>query len=279
MLRAYVGAGGNLIDTAPTYGDGLAERIIGTLMRHDVAREKLVIATKAGFHGDDGPIDTSAKALLEGLDGSLKRLGTDYVDIWQVHAWGDAPLDETLGALAQAVASGKARYVGVCNYVGWQLGTAVGRDIAPIISVQDEYSLLARRAEVEVLPAVAYHGLGFFPWSPLGRGVLSGQYRGHTPDGSRAGSPHLAWFVEPYLQPRSDAIVEAVAAAGQGLGLDAAQVALLWVRDAPGVTAPLLGARTVAQLSPLLVVDDESLPQPIVEALDDVTGGPKASPK
>jgi len=281
LLRAFVGAGGNLIDTAPTYGDGLAERILGSLMRHDVARERLVIATKAGFRLEDGQtLDTSAKALLADLDGSLTRLGTDHVDLWQVHAWGDAPLDETLAALDRAVASGKARFAGVCNFVGWQLGTAVGwqkaKNATPIVAAQNEYSLLARRAEVEVLPAVRYHGLGFFPWSPLARGVLTGKYRGVTPDGSRGAGRHLAWFVQPYLQPRADAIVDAVGRAGAGLGLTAAQVALLWVRDAPGVTAPLLGARTVAQLQPLLDMEDEVLPQPIVEALDDVTGGPKA---
>ncbi|MCL2490863.1 MAG: aldo/keto reductase [Propionibacteriaceae bacterium] len=282
LMRAFVSADGNLVDTAPTYGDGLAERLIGSLMRHDVSRDKLVLATKAGFGSVDGDhvLDTSAKALLADLDGSLSRLGTDYVDLWQVHAWGDAPLDETMAALDKAVASGKARYAGVANYVGWQIGTAATwqactQNAAPIVAAQNEYSLLARRVEVEVLPAIRYHGMGFFPWSPLGRGVLTGQYRGSMPPGSRGASRHLAWFVEPYLQPRADAVVEAVARAAGGLGLSAAQVALLWVRDAPGVTAPLVGARTLAQLEPLLAVTGETLPTPIVEALDDITGGPK----
>jgi len=282
MMRAYVSAGGNFVDTAPTYGDGLAERMIGSLMRHDVPRDNLVLATKAGFTSVDGDqvLDTSAKALLADLDGSLTRLGTDHVDLWQVHAWGDAPLDETLSALDKAVSSGKARFVGVANYVGWQIGTAVAwqartAGAAPIVAVQNEYSLLDRRVEVEVLPALRYHGLGFFPWSPLGRGVLAGHYRDGVPVGSRGASRHLAWFVQPYLQSRADAVVEAVARAGAGLGLSPAQVALLWVRDAPGVTAPLLGARALAQLEPLLAVGDESLPEPIVAALDDITGGPK----
>ena len=157
MMRAYVGAGGNLIDTAPSYGDGIAERMIGSLMRHDVPRDKLVLATKAGFGTADGDqtLDTSAKALLADLDGSLTRLGTDHVDLWQVHAWGDAPLDETLSALDKAVVAGKARYAGVANFVGWQIGTAVTwqartSGAAPIVAAQNEYSLLARRAEVEV---------------------------------------------------------------------------------------------------------------------------------
>jgi len=280
MMRAYVNAGGNLIDTAPTYGDGLAERMLGSLMRHDVPRDELVLATKAGYTSIDGDqvLDTSAKALLATLDASLTRLGTDHIDLWQVHAWGDAPLDETLGALDKAVAAGKARFVGVANHVGWQIGTVAAWQAqtpgaAPIVAAQNEYSLLARRAEVEVLPALRYHGLGFFAWSPLGRGVLTGQYSDGVPAGSRGASRHLAWFVEPYLQPRADAVALAVARAGAGLGLSAAQVALLWVRDAPGVTAPLLGARTLAQLEPLLAVGDESLPEPIIAALDDITGG------
>jgi len=241
-----------------------------------------VIATKAGFHtnGDQQVLDTSARALLDDLDGSLARLRTDYVDLWQVHAWGGTPVDETLSALNRAVHSGRARFVGVCNYVGWQLGTAAAWQEAagavPLVSAQNEYSLLARRAEVEVLPAARFHQLGFFPWSPLGRGVLTGKYRGGLPPDSRGDSRHLAWFVEPYLQPRADALVDAVIRAGTGLGLSAAQVALLWVRDAPGVTAPLLGARNLQQLVPLLELDDDTLPAPIVEALDDITGGPKA---
>ena len=282
LLRDFVTAGGNLIDTAPTYGDGLAERMLGSLMRHDVPREDLVLATKAGFHVEENQqvLDTSARELLRDLDGSLERLGVDYVDLWQVHAWGDAPLEQTLAALDKAVSSGRARFVGVANYVGWQLGTAAALQgvmgAVPLVSAQNEYSLLARRAEVEVLPAVRYHQLGFFPWSPLGRGVLAGGYRSGVPDGSRGSSWHLAWFVEPYLQPKADAVVQAVARAASGLGLSPAQVALLWVRDAPGVTAPLLGARTIDQLRPLLQLDDDVLPSPIIEALDDITGGPKS---
>ena len=279
LLQTFVAAGGTLVDTAPTYGDGLAERMLGSMMRHDVERERLVIATKAGYELRDGEqvLDTSAAAMLAGLDGSLERLRTDYVDLWQVHVFSDAPVEETLTALEQAVTSGKARYVGVCNHVGWQVGTVAGwqagAGATPIVSAQNEYSLLARRAEVEVLPAVEYHRLGFFPWSPLGRGVLCGQYRRGQPPGSRGASRHLAWFVQPYLQPRADAVVDAVIRAGEGLGFSAAQVALMWVRDAPGVTSPLVGPRNSTQLGELLAVADERLPEPIVVALNDITGG------
>jgi aryl-alcohol dehydrogenase-like predicted oxidoreductase len=280
LLAAYCGAGGNLIDTAAAYAAGDAERLIGKLTRDVVDRDDLVIATKAGFAIRNGKriTDTSRRALLRDLEGSLRRLDTDHVDIWQVHAWGTAPIDETLSALDHAVESGKARYVGISNFVGWQTAQAAtwqqafpGR--AQITSTQVEYSLLARRAEVEVLPAVRALGLGLFPWSPLGRGVLTGKYRTGIPRDSRAASDHFSWFTEPYLQTRSRAVVEAVARAADGLDLAPLQVALLWVRDAPGVTAPLLGARTAEQLAPALAVEGKALPAEIAVALDDVSGG------
>ena len=178
-----------------------------------------------------------------------------------------------------AVRQGMARYVGLSNFVGWQTAQAAtwqravpGR--APVTSLQLEYSLLARRAEMELVPAAQAFGLGVFPWSPLGRGVLTGQYRSRIPRGSRAASDHFAWFVHPYLEQRSKGVVEAVARAAAGLDLTPLQVALLWVRDAPGVTAPLLGARTAGQLTPALATEELTLPAEIISALDDVSGGP-----
>lgn len=280
LLEAFCSAGGNLIDTAAAYAAGDAERLIGKLTREVVSRDELVIATKAGFAIRNGKriTDTSRGALLRDLEGSLRRLDTDHVDLWQVHAWGSAPLEETLSALDHAVTSGKARYVGISNFVGWQTAQAAtwqraypGR--ATITSTQVEYSLLARRAEVEVLPAARALGLGVFPWSPLGRGVLTGKYRSGIPRDSRAASDHFSWFTEPYLQTRSRAVVEAVAKAADGLDLDPLQVALLWVRDAPGVTAPLLGARNAGQLAAALAVEGKALPTEIAVALDDVSGG------
>lgn len=284
LLEMYCEAGGNLVDTAAAYGAGDAERLVGRLLARTARRDDMVIATKAGFVIRDGVriVDTSRRALLRDLEGSLRRLETDYVDIWQIHAWGSAPLEESLSAVDHAVSTGMARYAGISNFVGWQTAQAATWQRAfpgrtPISSAQVEYSLLARRAEVEVLPAVRAFGLGFFPWSPLGRGVLTGQYRHKTPRGSRAATAHFAWFVEPYLEARSRGVVEAVARAAEGLDLTPLQVALLWVRDSPGVTAPLLGARTVGQLAPALAIDDKTLPDEIISALDDVSGGPHAS--
>ena len=283
LLRRFVEAGGSLVDTAAAYGNGEAERIIGRLIHTDLTRDDVVIATKAGFGVRDGArvVDTSRTALLDDLAGSLRRLHTDHVDLWQLHAWGSAPLEESLAAIDHAVSTGMARYAGVSNFVGWQTAQAATWQAAfpgrtRIVSSQVEYSLLARRAEVEVIPAVRAFGLGLFPWSPLGRGVLTGRYRSGVPRDSRGGQAHFAWFVEPYLEQRSRSVVDAVATAADGLDLSCAQVALLWVRDAPAVTAPLIGPRTLEQLEHLLETEELALPGEIVSALDDVSGGPNA---
>lgn len=284
LLGTYVDAGGTFVDTAAAYGAGDAESILGALMAHEFEREDLVIASKAGFVVREGErrVDTSARAMLADLDASLERLGTDWIDLWQVHAWGQAPIEETLAAMDIAVTTGRVRYIGVSNFVGWQTATAATWQRAvstrtPLASAQVEYSLMTRRAEVEILPAVRAAGAGFFPWSPLGRGVLTGKYRRGIPKDSRAAAEHFAWFVDPYLQPRSRAIVDAVARAADGLGMKPLEVALLWVRDAPDVTAPLLGARTAEQLEECLAVEEMELPDEIAAALDDVSGGPMAA--
>ena len=281
QLTAFVEAGGTLIDTAAGYTDGDSERLVGSLVRSAVSRDDVVIATKAGIsrRGNEQIVDTSRGALLRALDESLRRLQTDHVDLWQVHTWvDDAPLEETLSALDYAVASGRAAYVGISNYSGWQSAQAAtwqravpGR--APLASTQVEYSLVNRRVEAEVLPAAGALGLGVLPWSPLGRGVLTGKYRRGTPADSRAASPHFSSFVGTYLAERPARIVEAVARAAEGLDWSPLEVALTWVRDRPGVTAPIVGARTAAQLRGSLIVEECELPPQIVAALDDVSGG------
>lgn len=279
QLAAFTAAGGTLVDTAAGYGNGASEELLGSLLGDVVSRDDVVIATKAGISSRNGAriYDTSRGHLLRTLDASLRRLGVDHVDLWQVHIWSDdAPLEETLSALDQAVASGRAAYVGISNYSGWQTGQAAtwqravpGR--AVLASTQVEYSLLNRTVEQEVLPAAAALGLGVLPWSPLGRGVLTGKYRTGTPSDSRAATSHFAGFVSPYLDDRSAGIVEAVARAADGLGWNALDVALTWVRDRPGVTAPIVGARTAAQLRAALGVEELVLPPEIIAALDDVT--------
>ena len=196
-----------------------------------------------------------------------------------MHTWvDDTPLEETLTALDYAVSTGRASYVGISNYTGWQTAQAAtwqravpGR--ATLASTQVEYSLLNRGVEHEVLAAAEAMGMGVLPWSPLGRGVLTGKYRTGTPADSRAASPHFSNFVGTYLTDRSQRIVEAVVRAAEGLGWSPIEVALTWVRDRPGVTAPIVGARTAAQLKASLAIDELALPAEIVDALDDVSGG------
>ena len=279
QLLAFVDAGGTLVDTAAGYADGDSERVLGSFIGDLVPRDLLVVATKSGISRRTGSrvVDVSRRTMLSDLDGSLRRMRLDTVDLWQVHTWSaDVPLEETLSALDYAVSSGRARYVGVSNYSGWQTGRAVtfqeawpGR--APIVSTQVEYSLLQRGIEAEVLPAATALGLGVLPWSPLGRGVLTGKYRSGTPADSRAASPHFERFVGIYLDKRSHRVVDAVVRAADGLGLAPLEVALAWVRDRPGVTAPVVGARTAAQLRGSLTVEDVTLPPEITAALDDVS--------
>ena len=279
QLIAFAEAGGTLVDTAAGYGDGASEELIGTLIGDVVARDEVVLATKAGIHRRTGArvTDTSRGSLLTTLDASLKRLGVDHVDLWQVHVWTDeTPVEETLSALDLAVTSGRASYVGVSNYTGWQTAQAATWQRAvpgrvPLASTQVEYSLLNRHVEHEIVPAAQALGLGVLPWSPLGRGVLTGKYRTGTPSDSRAATEHFAGFVGAYLDERGRGIVEAVARAADGLGWSPLEVSLVWVRDRPGVTAPIVGARTAAQLKGALGIEELTLPPEIVDALDDVS--------
>ncbi|CAB4945521.1 unannotated protein [freshwater metagenome] len=279
QLIAFAEAGGTLLDTAAGYGDGASEELIGTLIGDVVSRDEVVLATKAGISRRTGErvTDTSRGTLLTTLDASLARLRVDHVDLWQVHVWTDeTPVEETLSALELAVSSGRASYVGISNYTGWQTAQAATWQRAfpgrtPLASTQVEYSLLNRQVEHEVLPAAQALGLGVLPWSPLGRGVLTGKYRTGTPSDSRAATEHFARFVGAYLDDRGRGIVEAVARAADGLGWSPLEVSLAWVRDRPGVTAPIVGARTAAQLDGVLGVEELTLPPEIVAALDDVS--------
>ncbi|WP_167154548.1 aldo/keto reductase [Streptomyces sp. MBT27] len=279
LLKAFWDAGGTLIDTADVYGGGDAEYLLGQLMERLVPRRDLVVATKAGSVPDpDRRFDGSRGHLLNALDASLERLRTDYVDLWQVHAFDcGTPLEETLQALDIAVSSGRARYAGISNFSGWQLAKAATWQLAApgvrtrLASTQMEYSLLQRGVEREVLPAALDLGLGLLPSSPLGRGVLTGKYRHGTPADSRGASDGFSAFVAPYLDDAASRIVEAVSIAADGLAATPLQVALAWVRDRPGVVAPIVGARNAQQLAAALSVEALSLPDEICQALDDVS--------
>ncbi|MEP9383304.1 aldo/keto reductase [Nocardioides sp. KR10-350] len=279
QLISFAEAGGTLVDTAANYAGGRSEEVVGSLLGDVVARDEIVLATKAGATYRDGRVafDTSRGHLLSTLDRSLRRLGADHVDLWQVHVWSDdTPIEETLSALDLAVSSGRAAYVGVSNYAGWQTAQAATWQRAvpgrvPLASTQVEYSLLSRDIEYDVAPATDALGLGILAWSPLAGGVLTGKYRTGTPSDSRAADNLFAGHVDAYLDERGRGIVEAVCRAADGLGWTPLQVALSWVRDRPGVTAPIVGARTAQQLEEALAVTDLTLPPEIAAALDDVS--------
>ncbi|WP_129336221.1 aldo/keto reductase [Cellulomonas endophytica] len=276
QLRTFVDAGGTLVDTSASYADGGAEELLGRLLREEVAREDVVLCTKAGVRraGGRAVVDASRGSLLSTLDASLRRLGTDHVDLWLVQSPDPrTPLEETVATLRQAVATGRARYVGLANHAGWQVARAATLldDGTGLAAVEAEYSLLQRGVEREVVPAAQSLGVGLLAWSALGRGVLTGKYRRTVPPDSRAASAHLAGFVQPYLTRQAAAVVEACATAAAGLEVSALEVALAWVRDRAGVASALVGPRTTVQLKACLAADDLRLPPEIRMALDDVT--------
>jgi aryl-alcohol dehydrogenase-like predicted oxidoreductase len=287
QLTAFVDAGGTLVDTADVYCDGESERVLGHLLTDVVPRSDVLIATKAVGRTGPGPMGRGASRghLLAALDASLERLGLDHVDLWQLHAWDETtPIEETLAACDLAVSSGRARYVGVSNFTGWQTAQAAtwqrgwpGR--TPLVSTQVEYSLLQRGVEREVVPAAEALGMGVLAWSPLGRGLLTGKYRHSTPSESRGASPQWQGFIDGLRSATSDRIVEAVITAAEGLGTSPLAVALAWVRDRPGVVAPVVGARTAQQLQASLDADGVRLPAAIRTALEDVSAPPFSYPE
>jgi aryl-alcohol dehydrogenase-like predicted oxidoreductase len=279
QLRSYLDAGGSFVDTSAIYCDGDSERVIGGFIGTLVPRNELTIATKAGISFSEGVrmVNNSRSSLLSDLDASLSRLNIEYVDLWQIHSWDEhVPLEETLSALDFAVSSGRTRYVGVSNFAAWQLVRAAtlqnptfGK--VAISSIQNEYSLLNRKIEEEVLPAAKAVGVGILAWSPLGRGVLSGKYRTGLPSDSRGASPHYSGFVAPYLDARSKSIVDATCVAAEGLGYSPIEISLAWVRDNPHIASAIVGARTGAQLRGILTVEEIDLPDQVRQALTEVS--------
>jgi len=282
IFTAFRAAGGTVVDTAHGYAAGRSEEILGRLLAH-APRDEVVVVTKAGIGGtaEGGQpgtgrvVDTSRRALLDQLDTSLRRLGLDHVDVWMAHAWDPrTPLAETLGALEWAVTSGRARYVAVAGFTGWQATRAFSLLEAarvPLVAVENEYSLVWRRPELELVEAAQSLGLGMLATSPLGRGVLAGRYRGAVPADSRLASEDLSRFAAVHVGDHTRGVVDAVLTAARGLEVSPAALALAWVRDRPGVTAAVVGPRTRAQLRTLLTAEELDLPREIAEVLDEVS--------
>lgn len=277
QVRAFVDAGGSLIDTASSFASGASEPLVGKILADPLLRSEVFLVSQAGARpGQPRPTDTSRAYLLEAVDASLARLGVDHVDLLLIQGWDPiTPLEETLTTVAQIVQSGRARYAGISGVEAWQLATAslMARGMGlRLVAAQSQYSLVQRSGEADVLPSCAWHGLGMLASAPLGHGVLTGKYRHGTPPDARGASEALGPAVRAYLGEGSRRVIEGVTRAAEGLGVTPAEVALAWVRDRPGVVAPVVGARTVHHLRTALASDFLDLPGEIRSALEEVSG-------
>jgi aryl-alcohol dehydrogenase-like predicted oxidoreductase len=290
ILDAYTGAGGNLVDTADVYPPagpkGASEEIIGRwLKKRPAARASMILATKCRGRMDDSGNSEglSRRWIIQACEQSLRRLQTDYIDLYQAHQWDPAtPIEETLSAFDSLVRAGKVRYIGVSNFTGWQLErtilTARHMGVSVPVSLQPQYNMLVREIEWELVPACLESGLSIIPWGPLGQGWLSGKY---SPDAPPAGATRLGEDpnrgVEAYARrnvERTWRIVQAVEAIASEVGVRPAQVALRWLADRPGVTAPLLGARTADHIRDNLKAAEITLDEDQRKRLDEVSAPP-----
>jgi len=283
ILDRFVDAGGTFIDTADVYSRGGSEEVIGRWLAGR-RRDDLVIATKVRGAMGDSPnqVGLSRKHILEAVDASLRRLGTDYIDLYQMHSWDSAtPLDETLSTLQRLIESGKVRYIGASNYPAWGLQKAIdlSRQMGweQFVSLQPLYNLLDRDIEMGLVDVCRNEGLGIITWSPLRGGWLSGKYRrgmDAPPEGTRiARSIGQNWSEawDKYNNERTWRILDGVLATATEVGKTPAQVSLRWVLQRPGITAPIIGARTVEQLEENLGAVDWSLSSAQMEQLNRVS--------
>jgi aryl-alcohol dehydrogenase-like predicted oxidoreductase len=255
IVDRFLAAGGNFVDTADVYANGASEEITGRVL--GARRDEVVLATKVRFPTGPGPNDRGAsrRHIRMGVEASLRRLGTEWIDLYQIHCWDEStPIEETVSTLDDLVHEGKIRYAGASNYTAWQLakslGLAVLRGWEPFASLQPEYSLITRDIERELLPLCREEGLAVLPWSPLAGGVLTGKYRDGEdfPKGTRGGDTEEPITFTYRLHERAWGTVDAVRKVSEEAGKAPSQVALNWVLHRPGVTAPVIGARNVSQL-------------------------------
>jgi aryl-alcohol dehydrogenase-like predicted oxidoreductase len=283
LVDRCIEAGINLFDTADVYSWGVSEEILGEVLKG--RRDLVLITTKARMTMGEGPNDAglSRQHLVKACEASLKRLGTDWIDLYQLHEWdGQTPLEETLRALDDLVRAGKVRYVGCSNYAGWQLMKALGiaerRGLERFVSQQIHYTLEAREAEYELVPIAVDQGVGIMVWSPLAGGLLSGKYRRGQPH--PPGSRHLTDWGEPPIrdEERLYAIVEELVAIGAERGVAPAVVALAWLLGRPGVATLVVGARSEAQLDANLAAAELELSAEEVARLERVSALPLIYP-
>src|SRR6195952_5485873 len=291
QLDVFMAAGGTLIDTADVYSSGVSEQIVGRWLadRPTDITDQVVLATKGRFPMGDGPNDLglTRRHLQRAIDDSLRRLGVDCVDLYQVHSWDPlTPIAETLRTLDGFVRQGKIRYIGLSNFTGWQVqkavATAAALGLEAPITLQPQYNLLVRELEWEVVPSCLDAGLGLLPWSPLGGGWLTGKYRREErPTGATRLGENPSMGVEAYdrrsVQERTWDVLEAVQSVAEARGVSMAQVALAWLADRPAVTSVILGARTGEQLTDNLGAAELHLEAAETAALD-AASDPAAAP-
>ncbi len=282
QVEMCLDAGVNLFDTANIYSGGESEEILGEAISG--RRDDLLLATKVRMPVGEGPNDTglSRHHIIRQCEESLRRLGTDYIDLYQVHEWdGLTPLEETLEALDTLVRSGKVRYVGSSNYSGWQLMKALGLSerlgLQRYVSQQIHYTLQAREAEYELVPLAIDQGCSILVWSPLAGGLLTGKYR-RGEDASEG--RHVEGWDEPPVRDSGKLydIVDVLVEIAEGRGVSAAQVALAWLLDRPGVASVIVGARTDEQLADNLEAAELSLSEEERRRLDEVSAPPLIYP-
>jgi 1-deoxyxylulose-5-phosphate synthase len=252
VIRRAVELGINFFDTANAYSDGTSEEIVGQALKDYTRRDEVVIATKVYFPMSPGPNGggLSRKAIFTAIDASLRRLSTDYVDLYQIHRWDPTtPIEETLEALHDVVKAGKARYLGASSMYAWQFGKALAlaREYrwTPFVSMQNFYNLLYREEEREMLPLCADAGIAVLPWSPLARGRLARPWNAETP---RTKTDTFGHKLFARTEESDKKVTDRVAAIAAARGVPRAQVALAWVMQKPGVTAPIVGASKLQHL-------------------------------
>ncbi|MDT3377265.1 aldo/keto reductase [Labrys portucalensis] len=272
LIRQAIEAGVNFLDTANTYSDGTSEEIVGRAIREFSRREEIVLATKIFFRTRPGPNGEglSRRAILAEIDNSLRRLGTDYVDLYQIHRWdASTPIEETLEALHDVVKAGKARYIGASSMHAWQftkaLYTSRLHGWTEFVSMQDHLNLLYREEEREMLPLCRDQGIAVLPWSPLARGRLT---RDWNESSERQQSDNVGTALYDATQEADRRVIEAVAAIAKARGVPRAQVALAWVAQKSGVTAPIVGASKPHHLNDAIAALDLKLTGEEIAALE-----------
>jgi aryl-alcohol dehydrogenase (NADP+) len=278
FVRRALEHGINFFDTADMYSRGVSEEVTGRALKDFASRDQVVIATKAYYPMSDDPNDRglSRKHLMSAIDNSLRRLGTDYVDLYQIHRWDDeTPIEETLTALHDIVKAGKARYIGASSMMSWQFAKALALadrlGLTRFVSMQNHYNLVYREEEREMLPLCREEGIGVIPWSPLARGFLAGNRRSPTDADTRRGRTDTFGH-GLYYAPEDFTVADRCAEIAREKGVKPTQIALAWILRQPGITAPIVGASKMEQLDQAIQAleltlsdeDAERLEQPYI---------------